>query len=88
MLDQILHRIKEIVEYLEHVANQVTKDQKTASHVSLGELDTTNYKQALDHLHKALEFIHKQEVISLQYQEDEQEKERTETPNKISARIF
>lgn len=88
MVEQTLARLKEMVQYLEHVCNQAVKDQKVASHISLGELNTSNYKQALDHLHAALDCLHKQEVVTLQYMKDEEEKERTETPNKISARIF
>lgn len=88
MIDQILRRTKEMKSYIEHVCNQLAKDQKTGSHVSMGELNMSRYGQALDHLHKALELIDQQTQITTQYQKDEEEKEQIETPNKISARIF
>lgn len=86
MIPQTVRRIDEMAQYVEHTCNQIVRDSKTVSHVSLGELNTDSYQLALHHLHVALAALHTQQEVSQQYLISEEEKEQVEAATKSGSK--
>lgn len=87
MLQQILSRLTEAAQYIEHVGGRLTKDQKLAASASFEELNTEHYKNALHHLELALDYLAKQRELIQQYQKDEEERTAEEPSNRLSSRM-
>lgn len=87
MLYQINKRIKESLGFLNHIGDQIQRDAKIGDQISLTELKTEYYEQAVHHIHLAMELLNKQKELNLQYQQDEEEKEETEPSNRLSRTI-
>lgn len=88
MISQVLRRIDEMVQYVEHTCNQLVRDSRVSSQVSLGELDTANYQLALHHLHVALEALHRQQQIMQRYLQVEEENELADSPQDLHKRTL
>lgn len=87
MMHQILTRLKEATQYLEHIGTRLTKDQKLAGGISFEELNTEHYKNAIHHIDLAIDYLNKQQSLVQQYQKEEQAKEESQPSNRISSRI-
>lgn len=87
MLYTFLKHLKEALGYVGQVSEQIEKDKKYSTQISLEELDVTNYDQAIHHLHLAMEFLNKQKEVTATYQRDEEEKESKKSPFVVSEKI-
>lgn len=90
MLYQILKHLEEAGQYLEHVGGRLQKDKKLAEQISLNDLNTDLYAEAIHHIHIALDMLAQQRQVSAKYQQEQDEKEDQETkqhPHKISRTI-
>lgn len=86
MIYSFLKNLNESISYLGKIFSQLEKDCKNSNYISLQELNTDNYQEALNHLKIAMELLNQQKVVSKQYEMDENEKEEQEG-NKMSRRI-
>lgn len=87
MLYSISKRLKEAAQYLDTISHRLNKDGQLASHVSLDEVNTDLYRQAVAHIQAAVTLLQQQEKLLKQYQQDEAEREEKEPANRLSRKI-